>query len=98
MLAEGEPIGLALRRLKRHVNCNRMVLPPSKRHFIKNTEVRQAKEFRKLVADRQRIVEVFPTTHREGVVARERQRIVKTGGGADSASLCALPSLTSCHG
>ena len=35
------------------------------------------------VADRQRIVELFPTAHRAAFVVPDRQRIVEFGGGGD---------------
>jgi hypothetical protein len=44
-----------------------------------------------VVADRQRIVEVFPSTHRGAFVARERQRIVEVSGGAGTALHRSLP-------
>src|SRR5262249_45047818 len=44
-----------------------------------------------LPADRQRIVEILPTTHRGAFVAQERQSIVEVGGGADSALPRSLP-------
>ena len=37
----------------------------------------------RLLADRQRIVEVFPTTHRRVSVGSVRQRIVEIGGGGE---------------
>jgi ribosomal protein S21 len=47
VVADGEPIALALRRLKRHMAASRAVVPLHKRHFIRNTGIRRAKEFRK---------------------------------------------------
>ena len=44
-----------------------------------------------VVADRQRIVEVFPSTHRGAFVARKRQRIVEVGGGAGTVLHRSLP-------
>jgi hypothetical protein len=46
---------------------------------------------RKVGADRQRIVEVFPSTHRGAFVARERQRIVEISGGAGTVLHRSLP-------
>jgi transposase len=77
-------------------------LGPEKCRQIRLAVMDMGKAFRnstlKEGANRQRIVEVFPTAHRGGFVAQERQRIVEVGGGADRASLRSLPSLTSCRG
>src|SRR5262245_58210724 len=40
----------------------------------------------KISANRQRIVDLFPTAHRRAFVASDRQRIVEVGGGDDCCS------------
>src|SRR5262249_26523856 len=45
-----------------------------------------------LLADRQRIVELFPTAHRRALVMRNGQRIVEIGGGSDASSRVEVPA------
>ena len=73
---------LAQRRLD-PFSAARTMLFPSLEPSVGVERRDRAAEARSVAADRQRIVELFPTAHRAACVTPDRHRIVEIGGGGD---------------